>query len=202
MQLPWTKSPRERRFHKRLLPHADSLYSYALRLTHNPADAEDLVQDALLKAFDALDRLPEASNYKGWLFTILRNTWLSRMRRAGRVEFTDRPPDRADYRPDPQAAMEHGHGARSSDRFDDVVHRALGRLPEVQRTAVLLCDVEKMAYADIARVLGCPVGTVRSRIFHARRALRSALLNYAEKEGVIRDGDASVSKVRARPRRG
>ncbi len=195
MHLPWMKSQKERRFHQRLLPHADNLYSYALRLTHNTSDAEDLVQDALLKAFDALDRLPEGSNYKGWIFTILRNTWLSRMRRAGRVEYRDAPPDEADRRPDPLISMEHGHGEREKDRFDDIVHRALMTLPEVQRSAVLLCDVEKMPYADIARVLGCPVGTVRSRIFHARRALRAALTTYAQEQGVIRHGDVAVSKV-------
>jgi len=195
MQVLWRKSPKERRFKAKLLPHADHLFSYALRLTQNPTDAEDLVQDALLKAFDALDRLPEGSNYKGWLFTILRNTWLSRMRRNGRVEYQSSPPDRADRRPDPLGALEAGAGERPKDRFDDVVMRALERLPEVQRSAVLLCDVEKMPYQDIARVLGCPIGTVRSRIFHARRALREALETYAREQGVIRHGDVAVSKV-------
>lgn len=195
MHLPWTKSRKERRFHQKLMPHADALYSYALRLTHNRSDAEDLVQDALLKAFDALDRLPEGSNYKGWLFTILRNTWLSRMRRSGRIEFSPSPPDRADHRPSPLGAMENGKAGRPKDRFDDVVLSALAELPEVQRSAVILCDVEKMPYQDIARVLGCPIGTVRSRIFHARRALRGALQNYAEEEGVIRHGDIALSKI-------
>ena len=195
MFLPFRKSKKERRFHRQLLPHADALFSYALRLTHNPTDAEDLVQDAMLKAFDALDRLPEGSNYRGWVFTILRNTWLSRMRRSGRVEFSDAPPDRADRRPDPLATLEHGLGHRQKDRFDDVVLTALDSLPEVQRSAVLLCDVEKMPYHDIAKVMGCPVGTVRSRIFHARRALRSALTEYAEEQGVVRHGHVAVSKV-------
>lgn len=195
MPLPWRKNPKERRFKEKLLPYADNLFSYALRLTHNPSDAEDLVQDALLKAFDALDRLPDQSNYKGWLFTILRNTWLSRMRRSGRVEYQGTPPDRADKRPDPLGSMTQGRGRRDKDRFDDVVYRALGTLPEVQRSAVLLCDVEKMPYQDIAKVLGCPVGTVRSRIFHARRALRGALENYALEQGVIRHGDVALSKV-------
>ena len=129
---------------------------------------EDLVQECLLKAFDALDRVPEGSNYKGWLFTILRNTHLSRMRRAGRVHFSDNPPEPADYRPGPLGRLENGEGARASDRFDDQVLMALSALPEVQRSAVILCDVERMPYDDIAKVMGCPVGTVRSRIFHAR----------------------------------
>lgn len=196
MVFPWSKTRKERRFHKQLMPHADALYAYALRLTHNPTDAEDLVQESLLKAFGALDRLPDQSNYKGWLFTILRNTWLSRMRREGRVEFTDTPPERPEHGPrNPHEQIESGKGGRPKDRFDDVVHRALGQLPEVQRSAVLLCDVEKMPYQDIAKVLGCPIGTVRSRIFHARRALRDALEDYATEQGVVRNGDVALSKV-------
>lgn len=77
-------------------------------------------------------------------------------------------------------------------RFDDVVLCALNRLPEVQRTAVILCDVEQMTYEDIAQIFKCPVGTVRSRIFHARRRLREALSNYAVAEGVIRENDPAV----------
>ena len=194
MIISWIKTRKQRRFHKRLLPYSDALYAYALRLTHNSADAEDLVQDSLLKAYDALDRLPEKSNYRGWLFTILRNTWLSRMRRSGRVEYSAEPPDQADRRPTPAEAGERGCGGRPKDRFDDVVLRALDALPEVQRSAVLLCDVEKMPYADIARIFGCPIGTVRSRIFHARRALRAELEHYATEQGVIRHGDVAVSK--------
>ncbi|MFT7622028.1 MAG: RNA polymerase sigma-70 factor (ECF subfamily) [Myxococcota bacterium] len=194
MHFPWRKSPKERRFHDKLLPHADNLFAYGLRLTHNRSDAEDLVQESLLKAFDALERLPDNSNYKGWLFTILRNTWLSRMRRAGRVEYSDSPPDRADKRPDPLQTIEHGRSQRPGDCFDDTVHCALMSLPEAQRSAVLLCDVERMPYADIAKIMGCPIGTVRSRIFHARRALRSALHNYAQEQGVGRNGDVALSK--------
>jgi RNA polymerase sigma-70 factor (ECF subfamily) len=195
MRLPWSKSKKHRRFHKQLFPHTDALYHYALRLSRNPSDAEDLLQECMLKAFGALDRVPVGSNYKGWLFTILRNTYLSRMRRAGRVEFTDTPPDRADRRLDPLGALEHGAGERPKDRFDDQVLQALSALPEVQRSAVILCDVEKMPYEDIAKVLGCPVGTVRSRIFHGRRSLRTALREYAKKEGVIRHGNVAVPKT-------
>lgn len=199
-RFPWprflsAKSKKERRFREWLLPNADALYHFALRLSKNPADAEDLVQDTLLKAYDALDRLPEGSNYKGWLFTILRNTHLSRMRREGRVEYSGDPPDRATSRPGPLEAMESGQGERPKDQFEDEVYRALETLPEVQRSAVLLCDVERMPYEDIARILGCPVGTVRSRIFHARRSLRAALVRYAEEHGVIRHGDVAVQKV-------
>ena len=190
MHLPWSKrSRRERRFHRQLLPHADALHHFALRLSHNPSDAEDLVQETLLKAFDALDRVPDGSNYKGWLFTILRNTFLSRMRRSGRVEYTDTPPERAEVDGTPEPGEVH------KDRFDDIVYQALLALPEVQRSAVLLCDVEKMPYEDIAKVMDCPVGTIRSRIFHARRTLRAALKDYAEETGVIRHGDVAVSKA-------
>ena len=191
----WKKRQKERRFHRQLMPHSDALYHFALRLCHNEHDAEDLVQESLMKAFRALDRLPNDSNYRAWLFTILRNGWLSKVRRQGRVLFSDSPPDRPCPRPDPLGSLLTGLMGEGHDRFDDVVLRALRSLSEVQRTAVLLSDVENFPYQDIARVLGCPVGTVRSRIFHARRALRAALANYAVQEGVIDEREIALSKV-------
>ena len=191
----WKKRQKERRFHRQLMPHADALYQFALRLCHNEHDAEDLVQESLMKAFRALDRLPNDSNYRAWLYTILRNGWLSRVRRQGRVLFSDAPPERPCPRPDPLDSLITGLMGEGHDRFDDVVLIALRSLSEVQRTAVLLSDVENFPYQDIAHVLGCPVGTVRSRIFHARRALRAALANYAVKEGVIDERQVALSKV-------
>ncbi len=195
MRWPWsTESKKERRFKEQLLPHATALYHFALRLSHDPTEAEDLVQDTLLRAFDALDRVPEGSHYKGWLFTILRNGFISRLRRDRRLELTDDMSDRPCGRPDVHTRIEAGHGARQGDRFDDIVLSALATLPEVQRTAVLLCDVEDMAYEDIAKVLGCPIGTVRSRIFHGRRALRQALGDYAVANGAVRESTRSEAR--------
>jgi len=191
----WKKRKEERRFHRELMPHADALYQFALRLCHNEQDAEDLVQDTFLKAYRALDRLPEGSNYRGWLYTILRNSWLSRRRKEGRIFYRDVPPDRACSKPDPLQTLTTGIGGSGDDRFDDIVLRALNSLSEVQRTAVLLSDVDKLPYQDIARVLGCPVGTVRSRIFHARRILRTALTTYANQEGIIDERNAALSKI-------
>jgi RNA polymerase sigma-70 factor (ECF subfamily) len=187
MQLPWFKSRTERRFYKELMPHADALHHYALRRCRNVDEAQDLVQETMMKAFKALDRIPEGSNYKGWLFTILRNTHVSRLRRLGVVEYTDTPPDNACSLPNPLQHVTDGRLGRPQDRFDDEVCGALNSLPEAQRTAVLLCDVEKMPYEDIAKILKCPIGTVRSRIFHGRRALRELLSRYAKDNGVIRN---------------
>ncbi len=194
MRLPWTspgttggswfKSRLERRFAAELLPHADALYGFALKLSRSPADAEDLVQDTLLKAYSALERTPADSHYKGWLFTILRNTWLSRMRRDGRIELYAEPPEPPVGGPPPPPI---------DAPFDDVVQAALARLPEPQRSAVLLCDVEELPYDEIARVLGCPIGTVRSRIFHGRRQLRAILETYARDQGVLRHGVQTLS---------
>ena len=192
MPFPWFQSRREHRFRTDLLPHADALYGFALKLSKNPVDAEDLVQETLLKGLAAVDRIPDTSHYKGWLFTILRNTWLSRMRREGRIEYTAEPPDVAGRE---VAQSAHGPtGGLSRHAFDDSVQRALEALPEAQRTAVILCDIEEMPYDEIAKVLACPIGTVRSRIFHARRALREALETYARDEGVVRHGTAAMSK--------
>lgn len=162
--------------------HADGLYRYALRLAGDADAAADLVQDALVSACDAYDRLRPDTNHRAWVFTILRNRFLSRMRRAGREEELsepDRVPDSAPDALDRMVRQEDGyrHG------FDDHVLLALGSLSEPQRTAVLLCDVEGMRYEEIAIVMGCPVGTVRSRIHHAREKLRQALEVYARTQG-------------------
>lgn len=163
--------------------HWEGLYRYALRLTAAPDQAEDLVQEALTKAFPAFERLRADTRHRAWIFTILRNTFLSRTRRAGRetaLEDAELIPDvSADPVDDVVIRAEDGfrHG------FEDEVLAALQALPEVHRTAVVLCDVEGLSYDEIAVVLACPVGTVRSRIHHARRRLRATLAGYATARG-------------------
>ena len=136
-----------------------------------------------MKAFDAFGRLREGTNHRAWAFTIVRNTFLSRIRRAGREESLTDPAAVVDSlalsAPDLMARRSDGyrHG------FEDQVLAALDSLSEPQRTAVVLCDVEGLRYEEIATVLDCPVGTVRSRIHHARRSLRVALTSYAARKG-------------------
>lgn len=173
----------EAAFVEHVFVHWEGLYRYALRLTGDEHAAEDLVQESLTKAFRAFDRLREDTNYRAWIFTIVRNTFLSRARKSGRELPLEDPVSVVDEK---GSDLDHSL-ARPDDGwrhgFEDEVLAALGELAESQRTAVVLCDVEGLTYEEISFVLGCPIGTVRSRIHHARRRLRSTLAGYANARG-------------------
>jgi RNA polymerase sigma-70 factor (ECF subfamily) len=156
---------REARFEAEALPHLRALYSTALRLTRNPHDAEDLVQETYLKAYRAFDTYRAGTNIRAWLYTILHRVRTDAFRRAGRrpetVELADEGPA---VRP----------GQQASEAALDV-GRALETLPETFRMAVILRDIEELSYDQIARTLEIPVGTVMSRIHRGRALLRQAL---------------------------
>jgi RNA polymerase sigma-70 factor, ECF subfamily len=156
----------EQRFETEALPHFRALYAAAYRMTRNAHDAEDLVQETYLRAFRAFHTYTPGTNIRAWLFTILHRARTDAFRRAGRspqtVELKDDGPPVAPA----QEILAAGQ---------EVVERAVERLPEVFRTAVLLRDVEEFSYAEIAKILEVPVGTVMSRIHRGRRLLRAAL---------------------------
>jgi RNA polymerase sigma-70 factor, ECF subfamily len=178
-------------FEATALPHLDALYRSALRLTHNRAEAEDLVQETYLKAFKGFHRFNPGTNCRAWLFTILRNTFLNRVRGAGRVVS--------------MADTVTGEGEISATReptvpdnpeeefFQTVLHgdvdRALRTLPVVFREAVVLTDLEGMSYREAAEVLGCPIGTVMSRLSRGRLLLRRALADFAREHGYSREAE-------------
>jgi RNA polymerase sigma-70 factor, ECF subfamily len=151
------------------LSHLDSLYGTALRLTRNEADAHDLVQDTYVKAFRARRQFKPGTNLKAWLFTILHNTFRNRRRDSGRdpVEVDSERVDLA-APADPGESPEE-HLLRESMGPD--LQAALDALPEAFREAVWLRDVEEFPYAEIAEMIGIPVGTVMSRISRGRRML-------------------------------
>lgn len=157
---------REERFLEEARPHFRAMYGTALRLTRNPADAEDLVQETLMRAFRGLDGYTPGTNARAWLFTILHRARLDVVRREARrpvaveLEEADAPV------PPPQDLLARGQ---------EDVEAALGQVPEVYRGALLLRDVEEFSYEEIARMLDVPVGTVMSRIHRGRRLLRAAL---------------------------
>lgn len=163
--------------------HADGLYRYALRLCGDDTVAEELVQDTMTKAFRAFGNLRAETNHRAWVYTILRNTFISRCRKAGREEELTEPERVVDHRmaSAEQRMVTPEDGYRHA--FEDEVLMALRSLPEHQRTAIVLCDIEGMRYEEIADIMGCPVGTVRSRIHHGRRRLRKTLAEYAHHKG-------------------
>jgi RNA polymerase sigma-70 factor (ECF subfamily) len=154
------------RFESELLPHLRSLYGTAHRMARNSADAEDLVQETLTRAWSGLDRLVPGSNARAWLHTILQrvrtDAWRRRSRRPELVELTG-----------PEPASPHSPAAVAAAGLD--VERALLGLPETYRAAVVLRDLEGFSYQEIAEILGVALGTVMSRIHRGRALLREAL---------------------------
>jgi len=177
---------RKESFEREALVHLDALYRVALRLSGNAADADDLVQETMLKAYRAWDQYERGTNAKGWLLTILRHTFINEYRRR------TRHPETVDVDAiEPFAVFDDVQEQDPQGRFfdqivDDEVLRAVDGLPEQFREALVLSDVEGMSYEEVARVLGVPLGTVKSRLFRARRLLQAKLYEYAVEMGYIK----------------
>jgi RNA polymerase sigma-70 factor (ECF subfamily) len=179
-------APAARSFDDEAIPHLDALYRVALRLTGDPARAEDLVQDTMLKAYRAWRQYRPGTNAKGWLLTILRNTFINDYRRR-KLEPVAMDLEAAEphavFRDVAEADPEGAFFARIVDRK---VIEAIDALPTDFREVLVLSDVEGLSYAEIAEALQVPVGTVKSRLFRARRQLQAALYAHAVEMGYIR----------------
>jgi RNA polymerase sigma-70 factor (ECF subfamily) len=163
----------DHRFESDALSHIDALYGAALRLTRNPADADDLVQDTYVKAFRSVRQFRQGTNLKAWLFTILHNTFRNQRRDAGRD-----PVDVDSALMEVAAPADPGAGPEERllrSMADREVQAAVDKLPEQFRDAVWLRDAEEFSYAEIAEMLGIPIGTVMSRISRGRRLLYDIL---------------------------
>jgi RNA polymerase sigma-70 factor (ECF subfamily) len=158
-----------------LSEHIDGLYSYALALSRNRVDAEDLVQETYVRAIPAVRRLRKESNVKSWMFTILRNIWLNQLRQP-RVAVPISGTDIDQLLPELSAPdAKDPHSLLLTSRDQDQVRQAISRLPVESREIILLREFEDLSYQEIAGVLKCPIGTVMSRLGRARSKLRELL---------------------------
>jgi RNA polymerase sigma-70 factor (ECF subfamily) len=189
-------------FESEALPHLNALQAYALKLTNDPEDADDLVQDTMLKAFRFFDKFEKGTNCKAWLFQIMKNSFINNYRKHSKE------PDKVDYE-DVQNFYEnikadevkspHFQGDAFTDILDDEIVNALSTLPDDFRTIVFLSDIEGYSYEEIADFLDCPIGTVRSRLHRARKMLYALLYTYAQSKGLV---EIPSIKVKEKLRKG
>ena len=175
-------------FEKVAFEYMDSLYSTALRMTRNTAEAEDLVQDTYLRAFKFFDKFEKGTNFKAWIFRILTNSFINKYRKKARtpqqvqfekLEFAIKGDDtETDEMQNSQTYDE----TRYEAMFDDDIQAGLAKLSEDFRIVILLADVENFSYKEIAKMIDRPIGTVMSRLFRGRRMLQKSLKEYAKKK--------------------
>ena len=173
-------------FEQEALVHLDSLYRVALRLSGNASDAEDLVQETMLRAYRSWERYTPGTNAKGWLLTILRHLFINEYRRKSRHPETVDVDTIEPFALFQEVQEEDPQGAFFDRIVDDEVLRAVDQLPEAFREAVTLSDVEGLSYEEVAKVLDVPVGTVKSRLYRGRRLLQAKLYEYAVSMGYIK----------------
>jgi RNA polymerase sigma-70 factor, ECF subfamily len=186
----------KRRFQDEALPLLDSLYAGALRMTRNPADAEDLVQETMLRAYRSFDRFEPGTNLKAWLFRILTNAYINVYRKRQREPQKVSQDDVEDF--DLYQELK-GHDPQFSatpetivldSLVDSDITDAIDDLPEQFRLAVVLSDIEGFTYAEMAEIMDVPMGTVMSRLHRGRKALQKRLWDLAKERGIVRSAAA------------
>jgi RNA polymerase sigma-70 factor (ECF subfamily) len=181
-----TTGTRHKRFNDEMVPHMDLLYNYALYLTSDKEEANDLLQETFLKAYRFFDKFEAGTNAKAWLYRIMRNTYINEYRRVKRqpdmVEFDEQI---SAYQMAPRDISDRRDmaGIDVDDIFEDEIAGAISGLPEKFKSVIVLRDIEELPYEEIAESLEIPVGTVRSRLHRARAILFDKLKGYATSRG-------------------
>ncbi len=184
MLLPATAQ--QKSFVEEMLPHMDSLYNYALWLTNEHNAANDLIQDTYLKAYRFFDKYEKGTNARAWLFRIMKNSYINDYRKK------TREPDNLEFDESEFSYINTMHSSRDTtdirellyrNLLDDDISGALADLPENFRTAIVLRDIEGLTYEELAEFFDIPIGTVRSRLHRARKALGEKLVGYARERG-------------------
>ena len=193
-----SETPEERleRFEREALPLLDGLYAAALRLTRNPDDASDLVQETVERAYKAFHQYKPGTNLKAWMYRIQTNNYINGYRKKQREPLQSSADDVEDWQM-AQAESHSSTGLRSAEAEaldqlpDGDIKAAMASIPEDFRLAVYYADVEGFAYKEIADIMGTPVGTVMSRLYRGRRLLRDQLTEYARERGFVPAADAA-----------
>ncbi len=177
-------------FEREVLPHLDSIYAMALRLARNPDDANDLLQDTVLRAYRFFHQFTPGTNSRAWVLTILFNNFRNGYRKSGREQVSQSEAEFTERLEAESLAADQTRSNPEALAFANVmepeVTAALDSIPEEFRAALLLVDMQELSYQEVAGVLEVPVGTVKSRVSRGRSLLREALLNFARGKGIIR----------------
>jgi RNA polymerase sigma-70 factor (ECF subfamily) len=177
-------------FEEQAIPYMDQLYAAAMRLTRNPSDAADLVQETFIKAFQAFGQFQQGTNLKAWLYRIQTNTFINNYRKNQRNPYQGTIDDLEDWQLGSAESVTRSSSTRSAEAEaidhlpDSDVKEALQSIPEHFRMAVYFADVEGFSYQEIADIMKTPVGTVMSRLHRGRRMLRDLLADYASERGI------------------
>ena len=193
-----TNNKKYEEFDSEIVHHLGSLKSFAMKMTNDIDDAEDLVQDTLLKAFRFFDKFEKGSNAKAWLFQIMKNSFINNYRK------NNREPNKIDYEDvqnfyetikADQVKTTHYEGDAFSDILDDEITNALSVLPDDFRTIVFLSDIEGYSYQEISDFMDCPIGTVRSRLHRARKMLYALLFQFALTNGFVSADAGKLGRI-------
>jgi len=185
-------------FQREAIPHMNAVFNYALKITGDEDDANDLVQETYLKAFRFFDKFEKGTNCKAWLFRILKNSYINDYRKnakePNKVDYEDVQNFYENIQPN-EISTNHFEQDAFSKLLDDEITKVMSTLPEDFRTVIILSDIEGFTYEEISEFVDIPVGTVRSRLHRARKMLYSLLYDYAKDKGYVeRNKNNSIKK--------